>query len=383
LDAMQTFAAAAKGWITGDSSAAGRSKRTFLVTDAAGLLGGHCVKELLDRGYSVRGCVFCPTGDARTDFLREFTNAERLTLVEAPQSPDGWAKVVRGCNMVIHVATPGEGEEEVVKGTEAVLQACIAESVKRVILTSSASAVACGLTPDPRLTAPGPDESSWTNLEELPAGSGPRCATAAERAAWRLVGSSKLEMQAVLPALLAGPLLSASAHGAEPAEALIRSLMHGEPCARAPAVWSLVDVRDCAKLHVLAAEEPKAGRRYLACGTPSGGVLTQDIGMALAKKYEEWNVPTSTWPLWILQCIALLRPNVRDVLEQGQAKTFFHPVNGEELIGKWKPWEESVLDLTDSMLKLGKVKKRQAGLFVWIAVASAIVGCSILVQALR
>jgi len=126
-----------------------------------------------------------------------------------------------------------------------------------------------------------------------------------------------------------------------------------------------------------------AGRRYLACGTPSGGVLTQDIGMALAKKYEEWNVPTSTWPLWILQCIALLRPNVRDVLEQGQAKTFFHPVNGEELIGKWKPWEESVLDLTDSMLKLGKVKKRQAGLFVWIAVASAIVGCSILVQALR
>jgi nucleoside-diphosphate-sugar epimerase len=379
---MQTLYAA-KSWIVGDSSAAARSRTVFLVTDAAGLLGGHCVKELLDRGYSVRGCVFCPPGDARNDFLRELPSAERLTLVEAPQSPDAWTKVVRGCHMVIHVATPGEGENEVVKGTEAFLQACIAESVKRVILTSSASAVACGLTPDPRLTAPGPDESSWTNLEELPAGSGPRCATAAERAAWRLVGSSKLEMQAVLPALLAGPLLSGSTHGAEPAEGLIRSLIHGEPSARAPAVWSLVDVRDCAKLHVLAAEEPKAGRRYLACGTPSGGVLTQDVGSVLAKKYEEFSVPTSTWPLWILQCIALFRPRVRDVLEQGQEKTFFHPVNGEELIGKWTPWESSVIDLADSMLKFGKVKKQQAELFLWIAVAVAVVGCGALVQALR
>jgi nucleoside-diphosphate-sugar epimerase len=379
---MQTLYAA-KSWIVGDSSAASNSKRTFLVTDAAGLLGGHCVKELLDRGYSVRGCVFCPPGDARTDFLRELPRAERLTLVEAPQAPDAWAKVVRGCNFVIHVATPGDGEEEVVKGTEAVLQACIAEGVKRVILTSSASAVACGLTPDPRLTAPGPDESSWTNLEELPAGSGPRCATAAERAAWRLVGSSKLEMQAVLPALLAGPLLSGSCHGAESTEGLIRSLMHGEPSARAPAVWSLVDVRDCARLHVLAAEEPKAGRRYLACGTPSGGVLTQDVASALAKKYEEFNVPTSTWPLWLLQFVAFFRPTVRDVLDQGQEKTFFHPVNGEELIGRWTPWESSVADLADSMLKLGKVKKKQAELYVYIAVAAAVVGCSILVQILR
>jgi len=103
----------------------------------------------------------------------------------------------------------------------------------------------------------------------------------------------------------------------------------------------------------------------------------------LAKKYEEFSVPTSTWPLWILQCIALFRPRVRDVLEQGQEKTFFHPVNGEELIGKWTPWESSVIDLADSMLKFGKVKKQQAELFLWVAVAVAVVGCGALVQALR
>jgi hypothetical protein len=144
-----------------------------------------------------------------------------------------------------------------------------------------------------------------------------------------------------------------------------------------------VDVRDCAKLHVFAAEEPKAGRRYLACGTPSGGVLTQDVASSLAQKYEEFRVPTSTWPLWLLQCIALLSPRVRDVLEQGQEKTFFHPVNGEELIGKWTPWESSINDLAESMFKFGKVKKQQTELFVYIAVAVAVVGCGILVQVLR
>ena len=40
---------------------------------------------------------------------------------------------------------------------------------------------------------------------------------------------------------------------------------------------------------------------------------------------------------------------------EGEGEANVLPSAGEELIGKWKPWEESVLDLTDSMLKLGKV----------------------------
>ena len=84
---------------------------TVLVTGASGFIGLHCVLQLLQQGYRVRGTV---RSKARSDEVREAMEAnigaglgERLEIVEADLSEDeGWADAVRGCTYVLHVASP-------------------------------------------------------------------------------------------------------------------------------------------------------------------------------------------------------------------------------------------------------------------------------------
>jgi nucleoside-diphosphate-sugar epimerase len=55
-----------------------------LVTGASGFVATHCVEQLLDQGYSVRGTVRSLKNEAKVQPLRELKHAnERLELVEA------------------------------------------------------------------------------------------------------------------------------------------------------------------------------------------------------------------------------------------------------------------------------------------------------------
>ena len=52
---------------------------TVLVTGAAGFIGSHVVRELLERGHSVRATVRNP---ANAEFLNQLPGSERLESVE-------------------------------------------------------------------------------------------------------------------------------------------------------------------------------------------------------------------------------------------------------------------------------------------------------------
>ena len=125
-----------------DCMAANESSPLVLVTGASGYIAGHCIRELLEHGYRVRGTVRSLTDGRKTEHLRRMATELRgaLELVEADLTSDrGWREAVAGCTYVQHVASPfpaavPKDEMELIRpavdGAMRVLRAC-AESGTR------------------------------------------------------------------------------------------------------------------------------------------------------------------------------------------------------------------------------------------------------------
>ena len=123
-----------------------------LVTGVTGFVAGHCVVDLLAHGYDVRGTVRNLT-TADVAHLRPAIDkaSGAFDLAEATLDADeGWAQAARGCDYVLHVASPipfksPRHEDELIRpavdGTTRVLNAAAGAGVKRVVCTSSLDAV--------------------------------------------------------------------------------------------------------------------------------------------------------------------------------------------------------------------------------------------------
>src|SRR5262249_55081252 len=147
------------------------SNDLVVVTGATGFLGAHVVVQLLAGGYRVRGTVRSPE---RESDLRQMVRSAGgddtdLGVVVADLAEDrGWAKAVGQAGYVIHGATPVpasliQNEAELIgparDGTVRVLAAAREAGVKRVVLTSSAGAIASGGKRNDRVL----DETDWTD----------------------------------------------------------------------------------------------------------------------------------------------------------------------------------------------------------------------------
>ena len=79
------------------------------VTGASGVIGLHCVLALLEDGYRVRGTL---RDLAREASLREALEkhveiGDRLAFVAAElKRDDGWVEAFKGCDYVLHAASP-------------------------------------------------------------------------------------------------------------------------------------------------------------------------------------------------------------------------------------------------------------------------------------
>lgn len=198
-----------------------------------------------------------------------------LRLVEADLSkPDSWAKAVKRCTYVFHVASPFilnvKDEAEIIRtaveGTTNVLQACAdAGTVKRVVVTSSVAAVSCGMVGHPDNP---PDyvytEKDWS--PEVACGAYEKSKLKAEQAAWdfvkKLDESKRFELTVVNPAYVQGPLLSASS--GEGSKEVCEQILNNKTPAVPDVNFAVVDVRDVAAAHVAAMEKSEAaGNRYI------------------------------------------------------------------------------------------------------------------------
>ncbi len=244
-----------------------KSNKAVCVTGASGFIAAHIVRELLERGYRVRGTV--RKSPQNYPFLLALPGAaERLELVEANLLTTGsYDKIVEGCDFVLHTASPytmnvknpqTDLVDPAVKGTESILESCLKSgSVKRVIFTSSIAAI----TDEPESTKVF-TEKDWNTMSSLERNPYHYSKTLAELAAWDFIMKKKqpFDLVVINPFMVIGPSIGPSLNTSNQ---IIRDIMMGVYPGIMDMNWGFVDVRNVAKAHVLAMETDTASGRYL------------------------------------------------------------------------------------------------------------------------
>ena len=189
-----------------------------LISGASGFIAGHCIIEMLNHGYDVRGTL---RDAARGEALKVWGEKAYTDIVSTPyefvsadlMNEASWVEAAHGCDSVLHVASPvpvvqPDDENDVIipakAGTLNVLKAATANGIKRVVITSSVAAVMSGSQDGGIFT-----DKDWTDLTRTDLSPYVKSKTLAERAAWDYAQANDLELVAVNPALVLGPALEA------------------------------------------------------------------------------------------------------------------------------------------------------------------------------
>ncbi len=284
------------------------------ITGASGFIAKHILRELFEKGYTVRASV---RSEKRKAELQQLFPDENLEIAFLDLNKDeGWSEAMHGCDVLMHTASPfpmGEprNRDELIRpavdGTLRALRAAKAAGITRVVLTSSSAAIYKDAS-KPK-DAPS-DEQNWTTPDSPSVSAYEASKTLAERAAWDFVSKNpEIELTTINPgAVFGSPMDQRFGTSLE----LVEQLMTGKLPMAPPLDLVTVDVRDVAMMHVAAIELDAAkGQRFAAvCDTLPV--------MELARMLHEWDstlkTPKKTAPFWLLRIMALFRSELKLVL---------------------------------------------------------------------
>jgi len=229
-----------------------------LVTGATGFVGAHVVRALAERGDDVRIV---------------YRNPDRLEALEGLQYERAKSDVldyhamrqaVRGSEVLFHIAgyvasSPVEQVWQLnAQGPVIAVEAAAAEGARRVMLTSTISAIGPAEGDEPA------DEGTsypndWLGLAY------PDSKHAGESAAREAAARHGIDLVIVNPAYVLGAPVNRSQPG-ETSTRTIGNYLRGRLPGVIDAPMNFVDVEDVAAGHVLAAERGKPGERYIVGG---------------------------------------------------------------------------------------------------------------------
>ena len=341
------------------------SDELVLVTGASGYIATHVVRLLQQQGYRVRATVRSLKNEEKVKPLRELCPDAKhpVELVEADLMNDEcWVPAVKGCAYVLHMASPFPAEKPAnddeiilpaVNGTLAVLKACD-EGVKRVVVTSSATAITSGSDATEKPFT----EEDWTDTEKA-TGAYVKSKPLAERAAWDFVknlpAEKKFELVVVNPGLVVGPILCGSFTTSMD---FPRRLLQREMPALPVLGFGAVDVRDVALAHVNAMTVPEAaGHRHILV---TESMSIKDIALILDEEFrpQGYDVPTRELPNFLVKFASFFDKSLQVVTPMLGVVPRFENTRMKTVLGITpRKMKNSITDMAYSMIESGHVKK--------------------------
>lgn len=288
----------------------------LFITGASGFIAKHIVLQALNAGHFVTGSV---RSLGRVDEIREaivphltnFRSLENLAFVPLDLTLDaGWAEALQGHDALLHTASPfpigapKTADDLIIparEGTRRALSAAENAGVRRVILTSSCAAIWEQVPASREAT-----EADWTDESARGVAAYTQSKTIAERLAWELAQQAGLALTVINPSMVMGPPLDRH-FGAS--AGLVQRLMSGKDPMNIDTGLGVVDVRDVARMHIAAVEDPStAGERFIA---NAGTITFQEIGFALKAAYPDRRIATKVAPHWLIRVMGLFDSEVR------------------------------------------------------------------------
>ena len=257
--------------------------RLSLVTGGSGFIGQHLVQLLVSRGERVR--IFDRRPPHRQHAAIEYREGDIADAAAVENAAAGAERIYHlAANPNLWAREPAEFARVNHHGTLNILAAAERHRPQRIVYTSTESILA-GL----RGRAGVIDESVALKVEDMP---GPYCRSKflAERAALDAAARG-LPVVVVNPTLPVGPgdrLLT-------PPSRMLLDFLNGRAPAYLETAFNMIDVRDAALGHLLAADYGQSGRRYIL----GGENLTMTALLALLEELSERAMPRRRIPYWL------------------------------------------------------------------------------------
>ncbi len=244
--------------------------RRSLVTGGGGFIGRHLVRLLLERGERVRVLDIVPADGAPADGLPQSAEMVLGSITDAACVREAMADVERvyhlAANPNLWAPRAASFLEVNHLGTRTVLAEAERRGVERVVYTSTESILK--KSPGMRLwrqqEAAPIDERVELGVEDMP---GPYC-----RSKFLAEAEAHAAARRGLPVVIVNPTMPigpGDRHLTPPSRMLL-GFLNGEMPAYLDCVFNLVDARDVAAGHILAAERGQVGERYILGNTNIG-----------------------------------------------------------------------------------------------------------------
>jgi dihydroflavonol-4-reductase len=238
--------------------------RLNLVTGGGGFIGRHLVRLLVERGEAVRVLDI-----AGADGLPASVEVVHGSILDA----GALDRALTGVDRLYHLAANPNlwNRDRAVfarinhEGTRQVLAAAARSRVSRIVYTSTESILkSCRVSTRDSRRAGLANETVALDLDDMP---GPYCRSKFLAEQEALAASRNgLPVVVVNPTMPIGP---GDAHLTPPSRMLL-GFLNGSTPAYLDCAFNLVDVRDAALGHVLAAERGRTGERYILGGANVG-----------------------------------------------------------------------------------------------------------------